>query len=452
MSDTRIEPRLAQQTMATSRSVGASTEQGVAGGFSSVLAAQGAEAAGFSLAPAEPGGASLGLAANLAPLKSVAADEDLPSVPSVPSAEALMLAGQVHAPWMSLVGQTAAQDSQADTDLRQGVATDFLSGRGHAGLLAQRQSLASQAGGANATAHAAFMAVDSKQNLPQAQYLNTQAAIHVDVSTANLADAAADASGSKNQAVLAADALQSAVQQTTEVRHTAQSMAQHGGSLGLQGMTAVQPQELAGLKESLLAAMQRGKGAEDLAESAGNRPAAQGGHDALAAAVAAGALQAGMQAGTQAGGQNASAFAQTADGQAAPAEREQEISEQVAFWAHQKNHHAALSIEHEGKPIQVQVQLNGQEAHVRFAADDEQARQLLADGQSQLRELLQAQGLQLAGVSVGSGKADSQGNSQRDQRDEGRSSARQARVQLTADVGGTSVAASPKSAGVDVFV
>ncbi|MEG0676396.1 MAG: hypothetical protein RR473_07080, partial [Comamonas sp.] len=206
MSDTRIEPRLAQQTMATSRSVGASTEQGVAGGFSSVLAAQGAGAAGFSLALAEPGGASLGLAANLAPLKSVAADEDLPSVPS---AEALMLAGQVHAPWMSLVGQTAAQDSQADTDLRQGVATDFLSGRGHAGLLAQRQSLASQAGGANATAHAAFLAVDSKQNLPQVQYLNAQAAINVDASTANLADVAADASGSKNQAVLAADALQS---------------------------------------------------------------------------------------------------------------------------------------------------------------------------------------------------------------------------------------------------
>ncbi|WP_120966132.1 flagellar hook-length control protein FliK [Comamonas sp. lk] len=445
MSDTRIEHRLAQQTMATSRSAGASTEQGVASGFSSVLAAQGAGAAGFSLAPAEPSGVSLGLAANLAPLKSVAADEDLAPVPS---AEALMLAGQVHAPWMSLVGQTAAQDSQADTDLRQGVATDFLSGRGHAGLLAQRQSLASQVGGANATAHAAFLAVDSKQNLPQAQYLNAQAAINVDASTADLADAAADASGSKNQAVLAADALQSAVQQTTEVRHT----AQHGGSLGLQGMTAVQPQELTGLKESLLAAMQRGKGAEDLADSAGNRPAAQGGHDALATAVAAGALQAGMQAGTQAGGQNASAFAQTADGQAAPAEREQEISEQVAFWAHQKNHHAALSIQHEGKPIQVQVQLNGQEAHVRFAADDEQARQLLADGQSQLRELLQAQGLQLAGVSVGSGKADSQGNSQRDQRDEGRSSARQARVQLTADVGGTSVAASPKSAGVDVFV
>ena len=41
---------------------------------------------------------------------------------------------------------------------------------------------------------------------------------------------------------------------------------------------------------------------------------------------------------------------------------------------------------------------------MRFAADDEQARQLLADAQSQLGELLQAQGL-VAGVSVDAGGA-----------------------------------------------
>lgn len=42
---------------------------------------------------------------------------------------------------------------------------------------------------------------------------------------------------------------------------------------------------------------------------------------------------------------------------------------------------------------------------MRFAAGDEQARQLLADGQAQLRELLQAQGLNLSGVSVDAGGA-----------------------------------------------
>jgi flagellar hook-length control protein FliK len=135
----------------------------------------------------------------------------------------------------------------------------------------------------------------------------------------------------------------------------------------------------------------------------------------------------------QGGGQNSSDFGQSLAGQdAAPTEREQEVSEQVAFWVHQKTQNAALSIQHEGKAIQVQVQLNGQEAHVRFAAGDEQARQLLADGQAQLRELLQAQGLNLSGVSVDAGGAGARSGGDSQGEDAQRGQARVSRVSVNA--------------------
>lgn len=451
MSDTRMEIRRSPQAMATARSAAANVEEGADQGFSSVLAAQSNTRLDAGSEPAVQLGEATGMppllaemdgkAAGLIPKRPAVIDEDLP-------AEVQLMAAQLHTPWMSLVGQTAGLDTQADTDMRQGVATDFLSGRGHAGLLAQRQSLEPSLGGGHAVGHAAFMAVDSKKNTPSTQYLQAQTAIDFDSASAVLKEVVLDASQSKSPFSLAADALQSAARAMETDANQARPAAQHAGSVSLQGMTAVQPQELAGLKESLQAALQRGKGAEDLAGK-GDRSSSSGGSDALAAAVAVGAAHAGMHSGAQTGGQDSPAFAQTPDGQAAPTEREQEISEQVAFWAHQKNHHAALSIEHEGKPIQVQVQLNGQEAHVRFAADDEQARQLLADGQSQLRELLQAQGLQLAGVSVGGGKTDSQDGGRGEP---GRSGVRQARVQLSDEAGAAPVASSRKSVGVDVFV
>ena len=171
--------------------------------------------------------------------------------------------------------------------------------------------------------------------------------------------------------------------------------------ISLQGMTAVQPQVLEGLKD-LLRTARSPQSSET--ETVGKPGPGAGSDEAVAAAVG---LAMGASSGNmQGGGQDAANAEAGMDGQpGTPTEREQEVSEQVAFWVHQKTQNAALSIQHEGKPIQVQVQLHGQEAHVRFAADDEQARQLLADGQSQLGELLQAQGLNLAGVSVDAGGA-----------------------------------------------
>ncbi|SUY94695.1 Flagellar hook-length control protein FliK [Comamonas testosteroni] len=210
--------------------------------------------------------------------------------------------------------------------------------------------------------------------------------------------------------------------------HKAQALPQQG--ISLQGMTAVQPQALEGLKDLLRAARSP---QQDEAAPQGKTAAVQGGADLQAAAAAVGAAMGAASAGMQGGGQNSSDFGQSLAGQdAAPTEREQEVSEQVAFWVHQKTQNAALSIQHEGKAIQVQVQLNGQEAHVRFAAGDEQARQLLADGQAQLRELLQAQGLNLSGVSVDGGGAGARSGDDSQGEDARRGQARVARVSVNA--------------------
>src|SRR3989475_340739 len=188
--------------------------------------------------------------------------------------------------------------------------------------------------------------------------------------------------------------------------------------IALNGMAAVRPEEWRGLFERAR------EGGTASTESAAN------GLHGVAAAV--GAAHAGQSLGQQAAGQNGAAFAQP-DAQAQPGnstEREQQVSEQVAFWVHNKNQNASLSVEHEGRAIQVQVSLQGNEAHVRFGASEAQARDWLGNGADQLRELLQAQGLQLAGVSVDAGGQSGSGDSARQGAD---AQARQGRVSAMVD-------------------
>ncbi|MEF8688455.1 UNVERIFIED_CONTAM: flagellar hook-length control protein FliK [Comamonas sp. A-3] len=362
-----------------------------------------------------------------------------------PGEQDALLIAQGHAPWMSLVGQTAQLDGQGDADLRQGVATDFLSGRGHAARLAHRQALQLGPG----EAHAAFMGKDFQSNQAQTYTTQPQAAINSDAAVLQPQQDAAAQGQDSGHSALASAAEEVPAARLESAVHKAQAVPQQG--ISLQGMTAVQPQALEGLKDLLRAARSP---QQDEAAPQGKTAAVQGGADLQAVGAAMGAASAGMQG----GGQNSSDFGQSLAGQdAAPTEREQEVSEQVAFWVHQKTQNAALSIQHEGKAIQVQVQLNGQEAHVRFAAGDEQARQLLADGQAQLRELLQAQGLNLSGVSVDAGGADARsgGDSQGD--DVQRGQARVARVSVNAAELPMSAAsarngAQPVQSGVDLFV
>src|SRR2546427_494054 len=215
--------------------------------------------------------------------------------------------------------------------------------------------------------------------------------------------------------------------------------------IALNGMAAVRPEEWRGLFERAR------EGGTASTESAAN------GLHGVAAAV--GAAHAGQSLGQQAAGQNGAAFAQP-DAQAQPGnstEREQQVSEQVAFWVHNKNQNASLSVEHEGRAIQVQVSLQGNEAHVRFGASEAQARDWLGNGADQLRELLQAQGLQLAGVSVDAGGQSGSGDSARQGAD---AQARQGRVSAMVDAAGVTGGNGAAQAGggraaaggVDLFV
>lgn len=377
------------------------------------------------------------------------AQEEKATLPALAEQDTLLVA-QGHAPWMSLVGQTARLDTQGDDDMRQGAATDFLSGRGNVTQLAHRQALQTgdeDAGGA----HAAFMGKDLRSNQLQAQSIQAQAATNFD-NAALPAQADSSDRSEQSQNALLAVADEPLAMRAEMAAHKLQAAGHQGVSL--QGMTAVQPQTLEGLKDLLRAARPSSLDEGNAASKVGST---SGSHDLLGAAAAIGGAMGATGAGMQGGGQNASDQGQNLSGQdSAPAEREQEVSEQVAFWVHQKVQNASLSIQHEGKPIQVQVQLNGQEAHVRFAADDEQARQLLADGQSQLRELLQAQGLNLSGVSVDAGAAHQQGAGGR--ADDGqRAQARNVRVavnaaELPVDALNTRPTTRAAQTGVDLFV
>lgn len=80
--------------------------------------------------------------------------------------------------------------------------------------------------------------------------------------------------------------------------------------------------------------------------------------------------------------------------------------EDMRFWLQGKNQRAEVVLEKDGQPVRVQVSVRGNEAHVTFRADQAQTRELLDASLTQLREMLEQQGVQLAGVSV---QADGQG-------------------------------------------
>ena len=141
MAETRIDtPRSAESRVAkTTAQAMTSVKSTLAAGdeapaFSSLLAALDSFAAtGLPQVALPPGDAQ----------------EEKTTLPGLAEQDTLLVA-QGHAPWMSLVGQTARLDTQWDDDMRQGAATDFLSGRGNVTQLAHRQALQTGDAGAGA--------------------------------------------------------------------------------------------------------------------------------------------------------------------------------------------------------------------------------------------------------------------------------------------------------------
>lgn len=132
----------------------------------------------------------------------------------------------------------------------------------------------------------------------------------------------------------------------------------------------------------------------------------------------------------------------------------EQIAEQVSYWVHQKTQNAELTLQPGGRAVQVHVALTGEAAHVTFRSDHADARQALDDSSAQLRELLQQQGLELAGVTVGGSGTQPGAHERQDGPREGaRAGARQARVQAAAPADGLRAAVRVPGAGrVDLFV
>lgn len=95
--------------------------------------------------------------------------------------------------------------------------------------------------------------------------------------------------------------------------------------------------------------------------------------------------------------------AATALAQDAPAGESfmEQLSEQVAFWVHQKTQRAELTLDRDGEAVRVHLTLTGDAAKITFLSDHAEARRAFDAGIDDLRAMLSEQGLELAGVNVG---------------------------------------------------
>lgn len=121
---------------------------------------------------------------------------------------------------------------------------------------------------------------------------------------------------------------------------------------------------------------------------------------------------------------------------------EMRVAEQVSYHVGRGAQSAELEVEGiDERPIHVSIDLQGQEARIEFRAEQAQTRQVLQDAMPHLREMLEREGLTLAGMSVGS--SGPQGG-QEQPAERGRGGLRQGQVQTVVE--GPTSAASARSA------
>lgn len=139
-----------------------------------------------------------------------------------------------------------------------------------------------------------------------------------------------------------------------------------------------------------------------------------------------------------------------ATGAAAPVDAY--VAEQVSYWITQDVQNAELTLDGVGhSPVEVSISMQGNEAQVAFHTDESSARQALENAAEQLRDMLQRQGLVLAGVTVGNAQTGDAGQQQqRRPRQEGR----QALVASAEPVNGAQAHRASRTTGgaVDLFV
>lgn len=312
----------------------------------------------------------------------------------------------------TLVGQTALLDGAAELASLQGTQQSAVggaaAGRGSAALRAQGAAL--QAAAQEAATSAADALRTGAQAARAVQQQGTEAVSHL---RSQVAQAIGSAVGERRDAVHAAGTFLPsqpgewmAAQQAPQAMAGSGPFATTGGTGSAAGLRSGEPAGGSiGVEPSLPAAPEPDLGSPD-------------------------AAQAGM----------AGAEEQLAD----------QLAEQVAYWVHQKTQSAELTLDRDGRPVEVKVALTGDEAHVTFRSDQAEARHLLDTSTAQLRDMLQREGLQLAGVTVdtaGGGSTDREGG-----REGARQGARNATVQAAAPAGASAGAGGVTERSVDIFV
>lgn len=121
---------------------------------------------------------------------------------------------------------------------------------------------------------------------------------------------------------------------------------------------------------------------------------------------------------------------------------EMHVAEQVRYHVGRGAQSAELEIDGiDERPIHVSIDLQGQDARIEFRAEQAQTRQVLQDAMPHLREMLEREGLTLAGMSVGS--SGPQGG-QEQPAERGRAGLRQGQVETVVE--GPAPAAGARSA------
>jgi len=134
---------------------------------------------------------------------------------------------------------------------------------------------------------------------------------------------------------------------------------------------------------------------------------------------------------------------------------QKQLSEQVSYWLGRHVQNAELTLEGPGRSaVEVSIALQGKEAHVEFRSDQLETRLALEGAIAQLREQLRADGLVLAGVSVGrsdAGQSSFQGRRLADKA-AGRGRTGGATQPQEAQIGAVRAAALPSGRRLDLYV
>lgn len=284
----------------------------------------------------------------------------------------------------SLVGQTQQLDKlDADAALQDG---SFLQAKQDAGLL-----WATAGGG---------LIAGAQPDVAVGQRIATVAAGVQSVVAAPVQTGASAAVAVATAVLAEATDLADAVAQTVSEGLSTDADAQ--GRVALHGAWKLEDPQM-----PVNPALQRlmGQVEQWVAASAGARPqAAERSESAKTAANTAEWLSAGQGSGTRLT-EAAVQEAQSAQDAMLDPQAEAPV-EDMRFWLQGKSQRAEVVLEKDKQLVRVQVSVRGNEAHVTFRADQAQTRELLDASLTQLREMLEQQGVQLAGVSV---QADGQG-------------------------------------------